>query len=223
MWSRLPIMLALMLALLPSTTNAQSFGRLFTTPAERAALDRARDELFEELELEELLSMQELPAVDETPVQELGIVQLSGLVRRADGQHTVWLNGVPVNESELPGHLQVVMRDGISTLQIQTSSGIYSLIPGQTLNAAQGEIRESYQVTPEQVEAINAEVAARAERLRLEARQRASILRASGDTDAAEAAEAAGNEQSEQESMVQSVLEGLRVLQQLQELQGATP
>ena len=217
MWSRVMFPLVMLLWVLPALADAQSFGRLFTTPAERVALDRARVALLEELALDELLNAEELPAIEEPPVQEMAIVQLGGIVRRADGRHTVWLNGVPIDEAELPAHLNVVTESGTAALAIRTSEGAFTLKPGQTLNATAGEIRESYEVTPEQVAAINAEVAARAERLRLAAQQRADRRSANGDVDDTEL------EQTEQERMVQSVVEGLRVLQQLQELQDTPP
>ena len=45
MWSRVMFPLVMLLWVLPAVADAQSFGRLFTTPAERVALDRARDAL----------------------------------------------------------------------------------------------------------------------------------------------------------------------------------
>lgn len=214
MWNkRLAVVLLLWLGV-AGASHAQGLGRLFTTPAERAALNRERTALFEEQSLQELIVPDE-PVVEQEPPQELGIVQLTGIVRRADGAHTVWLNGVPVEESALPDHVQLTYQNGTAVVLIRVLDQVHALKPGQSLDATLGAVRESYEVTPEQAQAINAEVAARAERLRLQAQQRASRAAAAGAPEEEQAPI------SEDDAMVQSVVEGLRILQELQSLQNA--
>lgn len=214
MWSSRCWIFVVLLLSASSSVQSQSLGRLFTTPAERAALNRERTALFEEQSLDELRIPEE-PEVVQEPAEELGIVQLTGIVRRADGRHTVWLNGVPLDESEFPEHVRLSYQEDAAVVLIRVLDQEYVLKPGQSLDAPQGLVRESYDITPDQARAIDAEVMARAERLRLQAAQRASRAAAAGDTDAAQEVV------SEDDAMVQSVIEGLRILQELQSLQDA--
>ncbi len=199
----------------PVQADAQSLGRLFTTPAQRIALERQRTSLFEELAIEELRVPEEPAVVTDAPA-ELGYVQLAGIVRRVDGQHTIWLNNVPIDESELPTDVKLAYQDGSAVLLFLIKGNFYTLKPGQSLDAASGLVRESFDVTPEQSEAIRMEVEARAERIRLQSSQR--INRAVPDSDNEPQEE---NSVSQDEAMVQSVIEGLRILQEVQALQDA--
>jgi len=224
MWnSRLWIAVFLVLGTTSPVQAQSALGRLFTTPAERVALNRARTALFEEQLLDELRLPEQPVAVVavEEPAEELGIVQLTGIVRRADGGHTVWLNGVPLDESEFPEYVRLGYRENAAVVLIRVLDAEYVLKPGQSLDATQGLVRESYDVTPEQARAIEAEVAARAERLRLQAAERASRAAAAGDAEAADQEAVSADD-----AMVQSVIEGLRILQEqqsLQETQGVQP
>lgn len=196
--------------------EAQSLGRLFTTAAERAALNLKREALFEEQSLQEL-RIPDTPVVVEAQPQELGTVQLTGIVRRADGLHTVWLNGVPVDEADLPAHVRLLQQGDAAVLAVQVQGREFMLKPGQSLDAGQGIVRESFEVTPEQIIAIQAEVAARAERMRLRAARTVGSVADTGDSGDADSAEQ--DQVSEDEAMVQSVIEGLRILQEIQSVQ----
>jgi hypothetical protein len=88
-----------------STANAaQPTGRLFTTPAERANLDRLRqtsklpsqEQLFDDEE--------EITAAPVLP----GSVSMQGYVKRGDGKKgTVWVNNEPVQENSDTGEVRV--------------------------------------------------------------------------------------------------------------------
>ncbi len=70
-------------ALLPaqaSAENADALGMLFFSPAERQEIARARND--------------SRPVAEQPPAS----LQLDGLVKRADGRSTAWLNGQPVPE-----------------------------------------------------------------------------------------------------------------------------
>lgn len=71
---------------LPPPVSAESFGRLFTTPEQREALDRKR-------------ALNTLEAQHEP--QESSI-KVDGQVRRSSGKHTTWINGQAVTESARP-------------------------------------------------------------------------------------------------------------------------
>ncbi len=197
--------------------EAQSLGRLFTTPAQRLALERQRTALFEEMAIQELRVPEQIEVEEGAPA-ELGLVQLTGIVRRADGRHTVWLNNVPIDESELPVSVRLDYLEGRAVLYFKVLGNEYPLKPGQSLDAATGQVREAYEISAEQSQAIRAEVEARAESFRLQAAQR--IMRSSAPDDTPDTAPDADQQSdADQDPMVQSVIEGLRILQQLQTLQ----
>ena len=61
---------------------AESLGRLFFTPKERAALDRGKAGQLAEL-------------VELTPAEPKRPVEMNGYVARSDGKATVWMDGEP--------------------------------------------------------------------------------------------------------------------------------
>jgi hypothetical protein len=203
----------------PDASQAQelNLGRIFSSPEERASLNRARDALFDERNLRELLSEDIFPEVEEPVYEQQSVVQFGGIVRQADGSHTLWLNGVPVVESALPPNTRLDVSDSLAVLHVAIADQDYALKPGQTLDAEEGRVREAYEISPEQVRAINAEVAARAVRMRAIAQRTSSGTATAVDGDATGGSQAAIP--SEEEALVQSVLEGMRLMQQLQEAQ----
>ena len=70
-----------MVIAIPAMAETQSLGRLFFTPAERAALDRAQAGV--------PVDEESIPAVTKRPAQ------VNGFVSRSDGKATVWLDGEP--------------------------------------------------------------------------------------------------------------------------------
>ncbi len=211
------VLVASLVLLQLSVASAQeiSLGRLFSSEDERRLLDAARTALFEEQQIDELLSEDLFPAQEEPVYQLQGVVNLTGIVRHADGSYTIWLNGVPVREDDLPPNIVLDASAAVPSLRVQVGTESFSLRPGQILEADQRRVRESYEITPAQVQAINAEVQLRAQRMRAVAQRVAS--RSADDGSGATPDQAVP---SEEEAMVQSVVEGLRLLQQAQ---GAQP
>lgn len=209
----------LLFLLMPDASLAQdmNLGRIFSSPEERASLNRARDALFDERNLQELLREDIFPEPEEPVYEQQSVVQFGGIVRQADGSHTLWLNGVPVVESALPPNTRLDVSDSLAVLHVSIADQDYSLKPGQTLDAEEGRVREAYEISPEQVLAINAEVAARAVRMRAISQRTSSGTSNAVDGDVAGSSPAAIP--SEEEALVQSVLEGMRLMQQLQEAQ----
>jgi hypothetical protein len=126
---------------------ADSVGRLFFTPAQRASLDiartqRARNTLVSERTVDET-----------TPVAQT--VTYGGMVRRGDGKSTVWLNGRPVNDNDPVGGVSLVGRvgpDGSVTLQVPQSGRSVNLKPGQSIELLSGAIEEGYSRRPIETE-----------------------------------------------------------------------
>lgn len=104
--------------------SAEPLGRLFFSPAERAALDQARDRQ---------------PGVLSAATH--GEISLSGYVRRSSGETTTWINSVPQHGA--------AASPTTSGVPIRLPSGRQlTLKPGQSYDPARGEIREGYQVVP---------------------------------------------------------------------------
>ncbi len=76
------LLFVLLAAALPA--KGEALGRLFFTPAERAALDRQR-----------LLGAQEVQA------EQAATLSINGIVRSSGGTTTVWINGIPQDGNSL--------------------------------------------------------------------------------------------------------------------------
>ncbi len=116
---------------------AEPLGRIFYTPEERARLDALREQ--------RAVAVQ----VKDEPVPE--IVKFNGIVRRADGKATVWINGQPLSEAELRDKQSIVgtvSRNGQVTLQAPQSTLQMRLKVGQSAELLSGRIEESYTATP---------------------------------------------------------------------------
>lgn len=83
--------------------GAEPFGRLFTTPAERATLDHLRQT--RKIEPVNLDQPQEM--IESAPILPPEI-SVQGYVKRSDGKKgTVWINQKPVQENSSSGELEV--------------------------------------------------------------------------------------------------------------------
>ncbi len=124
---------------------ADSLGRLFLTPDQRAQLEIARSQRDRRLPIAETESAPTAAPVPQGP----DVVTYSGVVRRSDGKSTVWLNGKPVNERNRsqPEHevsVTGLQRDGAVLVAIPQADRRASLKVGQSLEVTSGAIEESY-------------------------------------------------------------------------------
>ena len=125
---------------------ADSLGRLFLTPAQRAQLDTARAQRDRRLPV--TVETEAAPAPAPVP-QGPDVVTYNGMVRRSDGQSTVWINGKPMNErtrTKNDSEVTVlgVRRDGAVSVAIPQAGRTGSLKVGQSLEVTSGRIDESY-------------------------------------------------------------------------------
>lgn len=198
-----------------STALAQDFGKVFSTPEERNYLDRLRRDMFAELnEAQRIQALQDLDRrsnsipeiveVEEVPT----LIHMGGSLTRADGSHSVWINGLSVDEADLPNNVELVFERGLGVLSVRTNSGVYRLRPGQTLNVEAGTVREDYELTEEQAASIRGEVARRDALTR---RPQSAASAAVDETQAEETPEDNG-----QADLVREVLDALRAVQELQ-------
>ena len=201
------LLAAFLLVSLSSAAQAQTLGRVFSTPQERAYLDglrRAQNTEQLQSQTQELRQEQshdsELAAI-QAPLPIL--FQMGGSVRRGDGSNSVWLNGVSVREEDLPSNARLEFSKGLGLLRIKTPTGEMTVRPGQTLNTSTGEVRESYELSAEQAAAINAEVARR----ELASRP---VVAARGQSAAEEPA--AADPTAQQTVIVRAIVESLRQL-----------
>ena len=130
--------LALLALLTPLTAfGADTLGRLFFTPDQRAQLDALRTK--------RVVASQ----TKEEPLPE--VVTFNGIVRRSDGKTTVWVNNQALSEADLrdkPAIAGRVSRDGKIMLQAtQPGTARTQLKVGQSAELLSGQVAESYNAT----------------------------------------------------------------------------
>lgn len=123
----------------PATAADSTVGRLFFTPSQRASLDVARSQRTRVTvateRTEELLQ----PAPQ--------TITYGGMIRRSDGQTTVWLNNRRVDESRPAAGSTIVRQvrpNGAVTLEVPQSNRRVDLKVGQSVEVLSGSIGEGY-------------------------------------------------------------------------------
>jgi hypothetical protein len=135
------LILALNFFVSSMAVGAEGFGRLFTTPAERASLDYLR-------------KTTPLPKVVQNQPQEVNAepvmpssVSVEGYVKRGDGKKgTVWVNNEPVQEDSASGEVAVgkLGRDSNQVqLKLPASGKNLSLKAGQVYNPETDSVSET--------------------------------------------------------------------------------
>lgn len=117
-------------------------GRMFFSPAQRAQLDIARTQ-----RARATLATENTEEAAQPVAQ---IITYDGLVRRADGSSTVWINSRPINSSDPAGPVIVgrVRPDGGVSLQMPQSGRTVDLKPGQSVELLSGQIEERFARKP---------------------------------------------------------------------------
>jgi len=133
----------------PLALHGAELGRLFTTPQERAALDKLRQEGSPPVAAPEEIKLSATPE----PIPEakpLEPITVDGFVRRSDGANTVWVNGVNSLEGEFDSQgFQVNtrhIRNDRVTVTVSGRPGQIEMRPGQTFDPAVGRIVDVYQI-----------------------------------------------------------------------------
>ncbi|HEY0061327.1 MAG TPA: hypothetical protein VGC21_04350 [Telluria sp.] len=130
---------------------AQEIGRLFTTPAQRAVLDRARAAKPSD-RIEPGPNNATPAVVPETPLREgEQVLMVNGVVRRSgSGRETIWVNDTPLASGErLPNGATVEQgRNGALALTLRSGKRV-TVKPGQNVDAVSGSVRESTQAAAE--------------------------------------------------------------------------
>jgi hypothetical protein len=123
----------------------EKLGRLFFTPAERDALDAQRKVAGNLANRPVAQKGPELPKA--LPPR---MVTLNGVVRRSDGETTIWVNNQAVHErfrdvDVMPGS---ITRETVS-VRLQGSGRQVKLKVGQSVDSSTGEVEENYRRSPE--------------------------------------------------------------------------
>ncbi len=119
--------------LLSGIVNADSLGRFFLTPQERTQLEALRQH-------------KDISATPGHPAS--ATITLNGLVQRAQGKTTVWVNGTPQREGDPQRSVVVFIAKATAEhipLKLPNSGRIVVLKAGQTVTVPNGDIRDAYQ------------------------------------------------------------------------------
>lgn len=115
----------------PSHLHAQTLGRLFLTPEQRAALDLRR--------------ASRVPDRPAAVIVESPTARIDGQVVRSDGRSTVWVNGLPVREGAQSEGLRVAPASSSAdsvTLAVGENARRVELRVGDSMNRDTGEVRD---------------------------------------------------------------------------------
>jgi hypothetical protein len=110
---------------------AQELGRLFFTPEQRTALDARRK-----------ARVPDKPAA--TPQVESPVTRVNGVVQRAGGKSTVWVNGEAIPESPQAGAQGAPRPVGAGRVAVPLGEGDRGLDMrvGESLNRGSGEVSD---------------------------------------------------------------------------------
>jgi len=137
-----PVLLAALT--LAQVASAQELGRLFTTSAQRAALERARFSTPAGTQ-PSAESMAAAPS-EAAPATREGeqVLVVNGVVRRSgSGRDTIWVNDTPVpSGSRLQGGATLAQdRSGMVALTLRSGKKVL-VKPGQNVDAVTGRVRD---------------------------------------------------------------------------------
>jgi hypothetical protein len=127
-------------ALAPAHAQERMAGRLFFTPEQRDQLDAGRRDVI--AGRNRPAPSQAAPAPKAPPPQ---VVTLHGVVKRSDGEATVWVNGRPVSSRFEDADIGAgtIARDSVG-FTVPGSKRRVRLKVGQSLEAMSGTIEEGY-------------------------------------------------------------------------------
>lgn len=133
----------LLLMLVQGMASGAELGRLFLSPAERAAIDAARQGVERARAMPGALTADhdetETSALLEAPAEA---VTVNGYIARSAGAATVWING----RDGAPGKLSPPARDGQRVnVPLNGSGGQVALKPGQSFDPESRQVSDAYQ------------------------------------------------------------------------------
>lgn len=130
----------------PAAAADPPIGRLFFTPAQRTSLDIARSQRTRATVATERTEQ----LVVEQPIPQT--ITYGGMVRRSDGQTTVWINDRAVDGQDANSSGATIVRrvgpDGAVTVEVPQSNRRVDLKVGQSVEVLSGSIGETSARTP---------------------------------------------------------------------------
>ena len=135
-------LLAIFLAMLPLHAAADGLGYLFTTPAQRAALDR----LSLKSDGSATVALPEATAEEQVKEAQMKKVKVGGLIVNSQGKNTTWINQ---DGAAVTGNNKKIKATGVAAGHVEVTVGVdgkhIRLKPGQEFDPNTGTIRETYQ------------------------------------------------------------------------------
>ncbi len=134
---------AMLLLLAHGLATGSELGRLFLSPAERAAIDTARHGTERALTTPSSITAdgEDTPtgAALEAPAEAITV---NGYIARSAGASTVWING----RDGTPGKLSAPAHDGRRVkVPLKGSGGQVALKPGQSFDPGSRQVSDAYQ------------------------------------------------------------------------------
>jgi len=124
---------------------ADDLGRLFFTPEERAGLDAARNAPPTDV----AQPADDAPTAQAPAVEVTGLpappVTVNGLVLRAEGPSTAWVNGAPSTRQELGADPARDLRIARDAVEVDAAEIRARVKPGQTFDPAAGRVIEGFE------------------------------------------------------------------------------
>lgn len=134
------------LLLMHGVAGAAELGRLFLSPADRAAINAARERMSSapgmQMSGPDKDARTEPPPALEVPTET---VTVNGYVARSAGAPTVWING----RDTAPGKLSAPARDGQRIrVPLAHGAGQVALKPGQSFDSGSRQVSDAYEQRP---------------------------------------------------------------------------
>jgi hypothetical protein len=132
----------------PGLAAGGTLGRLFLTPEQRLSLETLRHQTPSSDSMPKKTDAAST-APDSTATAANAYV-LNGMVMQSGNQYTIWLNGIPYTRANLPANVKIpkALSSGVVSVSVPGSDKAYRLRPGQTLDAATGQVHEPFQTAP---------------------------------------------------------------------------
>ena len=149
--NRLLMLCFALAAMSGQSATAQSLETLFTSAAQRAALDLNRERAAAGYLVDQApIVVEPAPVVIQAPERSRPaetVFTLGGTMVRSNGQFQVWINGRSYDADSLPAFMEMLQPHASGRLRISDpdSENSWTLSPGQTLDMVTGEVREAYQ------------------------------------------------------------------------------
>lgn len=138
------------LGLSAAQTQAQSLGRLFTTPEQRSALDEIRVQAQFEEPAPEPEPAPRAAVTTEAKEPVVSKLTINGIVRRSGGRTSVWVNGDEIERGSRTREGVAVDAARADLVRLRLPSGTQSIAlrPGQAIDVRSGLVLDAYEHNP---------------------------------------------------------------------------